>query len=68
MANTGSGRKLLLLCSQGGFYFCFLTIYKNAHVEMICTFLWQWENGRRSAKESIRKVQCGTREDHFETR
>ena len=38
MANTGSGRKLLLLCSQGGFYFCFLTIHKNAHVEMICTF------------------------------
>ena len=31
MANTGSGRNLLLLCSQDGFYFCFLTIYKNAH-------------------------------------
>ena len=37
MANTGSGRNLLLLCNHDGFH-CFLTIYKNAHVEMICTF------------------------------
>ena len=38
MANTGSGRNLLLLCSHDGFYFSFLTVYKNACMDMICTF------------------------------
>ena len=31
-------------------------------------FLFQWSNGRRSAKESGGKIQCGTRENQTETR
>ena len=53
MANTGSGRNLLLLCSQDGFYFCFLTVYKNAHVEMICTFCYR---SGRTEEEVLKKA------------
>ena len=52
MANTGSGRNLLLLCSHDGFH-CFLTIYKNAHVEMICTFFYR---SGRTEEEVLKKA------------
>lgn len=54
MANTGSGRNLLLLCSHDSFYFSFLTVYKNAHVEMICTFFF-YRSGR-TEEEVLKKA------------
>ena len=53
MANTGSGRNLLLLCSHDSFYFSFLTVYKNAHVEMICTFFYR---SGRTEEEVLKKA------------
>ena len=52
MANTGSGRNLLLLCSQDGVYFCFLTIYKNAHENDLYFF---YRSGR-TEEEVLKKA------------
>ena len=53
MANTGSGRNLLLLCSHDGFYFSFLTVYKNACMDMICTFFY---GSGRTEEEVLKKA------------